>query len=184
MFTGTVTQANRPIEDADRILKTTLDIEKLDITNEDSLAEASTIIATAYITQYSSAIEKYIEAITNKHSLIEQGSDFLADMQREKVAAESNSSGFTYMPGNLVNFLNKHGIKYDRTGGDTKQNGKEWQVNIEYLNSWIKGRSNEVETDVIKLNDIINKQNQLLESTTTILKKTHDLLENITKSLV
>ena len=179
-FSGTVAQANQPIVDADNLLRNKISVN----TNGMSIDIAAFEVSRRYVASYKGAIEKYITAVTNKHSLIEQGGFYLSQMQEHKITAESNSKGYTNMPGSMKNFLDRHRINYDKTGNDTKQNDKEWQINIEYLNNWIKGRSNEVETDVIKLNDIINKQNQLLQSTTTILKKAHDVLEGLIKSLV
>ena len=180
IFTGTVDQANAPIVQADALLANKLNIN----TNGLTIDKAAFKVATEYVQSYKTAIEKYIDAINKKHSLIEQGGYYLSQMQQHKINAERNSQGYTHMPGGMKGFLDKHGINYDKTGNDTKQNPKEWQVNIEYLNNWIKGRSNEVETDVIKLNDIINKQNQLLQSSTTILKKAHEVLESLIKSLI
>jgi len=176
-FNGTVTQANQPIKDADALLSNRLNINAGNL----PIDKAAFKVAIAYVTSYKTAIEKYITAVNNKHSLIEQGGFYLSEMQRLKIASEKN--GLSAMTGPMVTFLNRHGIKFDRTGNDYDHNSKEWQVNIEYLNNWIKGRSNEVETDVIKLNDIINKQNQLLQSSTTILKKAHEVLESLIKTL-
>jgi len=178
-FNGTLAQANTPIVQADNLLSTKLNIN----TNGLPIDKAAFSIAIQYVQSYKTAIEKYIDAINKKHSLIEQGGFYLSQMQQHKIDAERNSQGYTHMPSSMKSFLDRHRINYDKTGNDTKQNPKEWQVNIEYLNNWIKGRSNEVETDVIKLNDIINKQNQLLQSSTTILKKAHEVLESLIKSL-
>jgi hypothetical protein len=181
-FNGTITDANAPIIAADRLLS-----KKIDNINTTgmSIDKAAFEVSRRYVESYKGAIENYITAVSNKHSLIEQGGFYLSEMQRLKAGAESNGD-FTNMTSEMVKFLQRHGIKYDRTGGpnDVKQNPKEWQVNIEYLNNWIKGRANNVETDVIKLNDIINKQNQLLQSVTTILKKAHEVLQNLIKSLI
>ena len=176
-FNGTVAQANTPITQADALLSNKININTTNL----PIDKAAFKISVSYVTSYKTAIEKYITAINNKHSLIEQGGFHLSEMQRLKIKSENN--GLSAMTSSMVTFLNRHGIQYDRTGSDIDHNSKEWQVNIEYLNNWIKGRSNEVETDVIKLNDIINKQNQLLQSATTILKKAHEVLESLIKTL-
>lgn len=179
--------ANQLIESADDSLKEVLtfdfNFEDNDGIPNTPLGDASMIMTTKYYERFSQAIENYLEAITTKHALIEKASDLLAEMQQKKVSAEANDNA-PAMSIAMINFLNTYGIKFDLTGGYSTHNEKEWQVNIEYLNSWIKGRSNEVETDVIKLNDIINKQNQNLQSTTTVLKKLHDILTNMVNKLV
>ncbi|MFT7108632.1 MAG: hypothetical protein ACI843_000277 [Psychrobacter glaciei] len=178
-FNGTVTAANQPIVEADALLS-----KKITGINTNNLPidKAAFTIATRYVSSYKTAIEKYITAVNNKHSLIEQGGKHLAEMQELKTRVEGG--GLRSVSGAMKTFLNRHNIKTDRNGGDDDHNAKEWQINIEYLNNWIKGRSNEVETDVIKLNDIINKQNQLLQSTTTILKKAHEVLQSLIRTLV
>ncbi|MFT5591932.1 MAG: hypothetical protein ACI8SR_000287 [Oceanicoccus sp.] len=178
-FNGTVAAANRPIVEADALLSRRLTGIN---TGHLSIDQAAFTIATLYVTSYKTAIEKYIIAVNNKHSLIEQGGKHLAKMQELKTRVEGG--GLRAVSGEMKTFLNRHKIPTDRNGNDDDHNSKEWQINIEYLNNWIKGRSNEVETDVIKLNDIINKQNQLLQSTTTILKKAHEVLEGLIRTLV
>ena len=74
----------------------------------------------------------------------------------------------------LTNLLGKSNPKYKK---------EKWDINIEYLNNYIKDQNSSVELDMLTIQSFMSKRNQALQMSSTIMKKSNEVKEAIIRSL-
>ncbi len=139
--------------------------------------------------QQTDSLDKQIKdkmlGIQNKQADIAQAREYLAKMKELQANAKDKKGDCPWdkkasmMPQEMADWLDAHGVAYDRRGNDLAHNEKEWDVNIEHLNAYIQNSNSSVELDMLSIQSLMNKRNQSLEMASTIMKKSTDSKESI-----
>jgi len=117
----------------------------------------------------------------SKQSELAQARQLLAKMK--ELQNKAGDDDCTEMPADMAQWLDNHGVDYDRTGNDLRHNKNEWNINIEHLNAWIQNYNSSIELDMLQIQSLMNKRNQSLEMASNIMKKSTEAKEAILRNI-
>ncbi len=118
--------------------------------------------------------------IQSKQSELAHARKLLAQMKELQNKAGDHTSD---MPSDMAQWLDSHGIDYDRTGNDLAHTKDEWNINIEHLNAWIQNNNSAIELDMLQIQTLMNKRNQSLDMASNIIKKSTEAKESILRNI-
>ena len=144
----------------------------------------------------------FLLAMTQTQSLDDQIKSDLVDMQtQQKLIADANKylaqmkelkksagDGVSTMPADMKAFLSENGVSWDMTGPEAGQtddlhNKDEWDINIAYLDAFVKDKNSSVELQMLGIQSKMSKRTQALESASTLMKKSADNMESLIRNL-
>jgi len=127
-------------------------------------------------------IQQKMLEMQSKQSELAQARQLLAKMKelQDKAGDDDDCSE---MPADMAQWLDNHGVDYDRTGNDLWHNKNEWNINIEHLNAWIQNYNSSIELDMLQIQSLMNKRNQSLEMASNIMKKSTEAKEAILRNI-
>ena len=122
---------------------------------------------------------------------LEQVKSTLAEMnscremysRMKELQQQAKQNGTSKMPQDMVDFLNARGIKYDTTGNDNVHNHDEWDVNMQYLDSYMQKISGQNKTQMLELNQCVEDGNNALREVSTIFSKFSEILQSIIQTI-
>jgi len=122
-------------------------------------------------------------ALQNQNAVLKEANAALAAATAAKQTAEASSDDddkkASVEPADYTNFISKYGVSKDTTGNDTIHNPDEWDVNIEYLKTFIDNLNSSSQLDMSRLQELTNKHDQAFELVTTFLQKSNQALDGI-----
>ena len=101
----------------------------------------------------------------------------------KELQQQASQNGTSKMPQDMVDFLNARGIKYDTTGNDNVHNHDEWDVNMQYLDSYMQKISGQNKTQMLELNQCVEDGNNALREVSTIFSKFSEILQSIIQTI-
>ena len=87
------------------------------------------------------------------------------------------------MPQDMLDFINARGIKYDTTGNDNLHNADQWDVNMQYMDSYMQKISGQNKTQMLELNQCVEDGNNALREVSTIFSKFSEILQSIIQTI-
>jgi len=120
-----------------------------------------------------------LEAIRNKQTDLAEARKVL-DKMKELQGQNSTAD----IPSEMAQWLRDRGIAYAiPSSGDKDQIKNQWETNISYLNSYIQNSNSAIELDMLNIQSLMNKRNQALEMSSTIMKKSSESKEAIIRNI-
>lgn len=113
-------------------------------------------------------------------ALMDKSREMLAQMKDLKQQAKQN--GLSTMPPDMKKFCDDNGIKTDRTANDDIHSSDQWDVNIEYLNSFVDKISGQSKTQFLQLQRLTTDSDDSLREASTMVAKHHDLFQAMVQS--
>ncbi len=163
------------------------------LTREEILSMPLDVAAFYLAMQQTESLDRQIQdkmlEIQNKQSDLAQAREYLAKMKELQNNAKEGKGDCPWdkkasmMPQGMADWLDAHGVQWDRTGNDLAQSEKEWDINIEHLNAYIQNKNSSVELDMLQIQSLMNKRNQALEMSSTIMKKSTEAKEAILRNI-
>ena len=102
---------------------------------------------------------------------------------RMKDLKHQAGGGTSTMPQDMVDFLNARGIQWDHTGNDTKHDKDEWDINMQYLDSYMQKISGQNKTQMLEMNQDIEDGNNTLRECSTVFAKYSEMIQSIIQNL-
>ncbi len=103
--------------------------------------------------------------------------------QMKALQQKAGGKGTSTMPQDMLDFLNARGIKHDTTGNDNIHNHDEWDVNMQYLDSYMQKISGQNKTQMLELNQCVEDGNNALREVSTVFSKYSEILESIIQTI-
>lgn len=113
--------------------------------------------------------------LMDQANAIKQKNELLAQANAALVAARKAKKGdktVTSEPTEYRNFIDNHYPEgRDNTGNDKRHNGKEWDININNLKTYIDTLNSDSQMDMVRMQSLMNKRNQAFELMTNSVSK-------------
>jgi len=120
-------------------------------------------------------IKDRLETIRAKQTEISEARDILARM---KALKEQAGKGTADMPADMKTWLQARGIKID---ANRKKEG--WDINMEYVNNYVKNLNSAVELDMLNIQSMMSKRGQALQMSSDIMKKSNESKDAIIRNI-
>ncbi len=101
----------------------------------------------------------------------------------KELQQQAKQNGTSTMPQDMVDFINARGIKYDTTGNDNVHNHDEWDVNMQYLDSYMQKISGQNKTQMLELNQFVEAGNNALREVSTVFSKFSEIIQSIIQTI-
>ena len=89
---------------------------------------------------------------------------------RQLQADAKTSGGCTTMPDNIVKFMDKNGLAYDKTGNDTLHNKDEWDVAIQSLQAYQEHIGTDIQTLMVYVQDFMGQYNSYTQGANSAIQ--------------
>ncbi len=87
------------------------------------------------------------------------------------------------MPQDMLDFINARGVKHDTTDNDNLHNADQWDVNMQYLDSYMQKISGQNKTQMLELNQCVEDGNNALREVSTVFSKYSEILQSIIQTI-
>lgn len=111
----------------------------------------------------------YIKQVQNAQAEQKEVADMLQRCRQLQADAKS-SGGCTTMPDDIVNFMNKNNLAYDKTGNDNLHNGDEWDVAIQSLQSYQETIGTDIQTLMVYVQDFMGQYNSYTQGANSAIQ--------------
>ena len=101
----------------------------------------------------------------------------------KELQQQAKQNGTSTMPQDMVDFINARGIKHDTTGNDNVNNHDEWDVNMQYLDSYMQKISGQNNTQMLELNQFVEAGNNALREVSTVFSKFSEIIQSIIQTI-
>ncbi len=101
----------------------------------------------------------------------------------KELQQQAKQNGTSTMPQDMVDFINARGIKHDTTGNDNVHNHDEWDVNMQYLDSYMQKISGQNKTQMLELNQFVEAGNNALREVSTVFSKFSEIIQSIIQTI-
>jgi|YelNatPaOPRAMG01_1025707.scaffolds.fasta_scaffold01323_30 hypothetical protein len=122
-----------------------------------------------------------LETIRTKQADLAEARKYLDLMKTIK--ENKSPSGHEQDIGEMEKWLRDRGIAYKFPQGNADAISNQWETNISYLNSYIQNSNSAIELDMLNIQSLMNKRNQALEMSSTIMKKSAESKEAIIRNI-
>ena len=102
---------------------------------------------------------------------------------RMKELKNKAGGGTSEMPQDMVDFLDARGIQWDHTGNDHDHDKDEWDINMQYLDSYMQKISGQNKTQMLELNQCVEDGNNALREVSTEFSKYSEMIQAIIQNL-
>ena len=85
------------------------------------------------------------------------------------------------MPQEMIDYFNKHGLTYDKTGNDAVHNEDEWDIAIKSLTNHQETIGTETQTLMVYLQDFIGQYNSYTQGASSQISSATQTLTNIAR---
>ena len=122
----------------------------------------------------------YIDQIESAQNEQKEIADMLQTCRQLQADAKSNG-GCTTMPKEIVEFMDKNNLAYDKTGNDTLHNGDEWDVAIQSLQSYQEQVGTDIQTLMVYVQDFMGQYNSYLQGANSAIQSGMQTLTSIAR---
>lgn len=113
----------------------------------------------------------YIDQIQQSQKDQKEVADMLQTCRQLQADAKSKGkSECTTMPDNIVEFMNKNGLAYDKTGNDNLHNSEEWEVAIQSLQSHQEQIGTDIQTKMVYVQDFMGQYNSYTQGANSAIQ--------------
>ena len=124
--------------------------------------------------------ESYMKQIEQIQDEQKKCADMIAQARELQNTAKKNN-GCTYMPQEMADYYKSHGLSYDTTGNDLKNNSDEWDYNLKSLTNYQETIGNKTQTLMVYLQDFIGQYNSYLQGANTQIANANQVLTNLAR---
>ena len=111
----------------------------------------------------------YIDQIEQAQKDQKEIADMLQQCRQLQADAKT-SGGCTTMPDNIVKFMDKNGLAYDKTGNDTLHNKDEWDVAIQSLQAYQEQIGTDIQTQMVYVQDFMGQYNSYTQGANSAIQ--------------
>ncbi len=108
--------------------------------------------------------------------------DMYSRMKQFQTQAKTSGKNVE-MPQDMLDFINARGIKYDTTGNDNLHNADQWDVNMQYMDSYMQKISGQNKTQMLELNQFVEAGNNALREVSTVFSKFSEIIQSIIQTI-
>ncbi len=130
----------------------------------------------------SNQLAQGVQSANDQYANLEKAESYLAQMTSLKTAATDNKAN-TKMPADMKNFLESHNIKFSNPNGDDKYSSDQWDSVKEGLQGYVDNANNISQLAMVRLNALVNKNNQLMNLASNIESKHNEALSEQIRNL-
>ena len=88
---------------------------------------------------------------------------------------------WTHMSNEMVQYMDKNKLAYDKTGNDHMHTSEEWDVAITSLQSRLDSLGADTQTKMVQINDYMGQYNSYLQGANSQISKANDALTTIVR---
>ena len=85
------------------------------------------------------------------------------------------------MPDDIVSFMNKNNLAYDKTGNDNLHNGDEWDVAIQSLQSYQENIGTDIQTLMVYVQDFMGQYNSYTQGANSAIQSGMQTLTSVAR---
>ena len=122
----------------------------------------------------------YIEQIQNSQEEQKKVADMLQRCRQLQADAKTSDKA-TEMPADVVAYMNKNGLAYDKTGNDTKHNKDEWDVAIQSLQAHQDKLGSNTQQLMVFVQDYMGQYNSYLQGTNSVIQQANQTLGELAR---
>ena len=121
-----------------------------------------------------------MDAIASAQDEQKQVSQLLNEARQAK--ADANSTGeCTSMSQEMVDYMDAHGLAYDKTGNDYYHSSDEWDVAITALESRLEELGTNTQQEMVYVQDYMGQYNSYLQGANTQIANSNQTLTNLAR---
>ena len=94
---------------------------------------------------------------------------------------EKNTKNCTLMSKEMVDYMDAHGLAYDKTGGDYNHSSDEWDVAITALESRLEELGTNTQQEMVYVQDYMGQYNSYLQGANTQIANSNQTLTNLAR---
>ena len=122
----------------------------------------------------------YIDQIEQAQKDQKEIADMLQQCRQLQADAKT-SGGCTTMPDNIVKFMDKNGLAYDKTGNDTLHNKDEWDVAIQSLQAYQEQIGTDIQTQMVYVQDFMGQYNSYTQGANSAIQSGMQTLSSVAR---
>ena len=85
------------------------------------------------------------------------------------------------MPQEMRDFMDKHGLAYDKTGNDSVHNGDEWDVAIQSLQAYQEQIGTDIQTQMVYVQDFMGQYNSYTQGANSAIQSGMQTLTSVAR---
>ncbi len=130
----------------------------------------------------SNQLAQGVKSANNQYANLQKAEGYLAQMTSLKTSANTNKSS-TKMPAGMKSFLQDHNIKFSNPNGNDTYSSEQWDGVKEGLQGYVDNANNISQLAMVRLNALVNKNNQLMNLASNIESKHNEALSEEIRNL-
>ncbi len=130
----------------------------------------------------------YIEQIQNSQdeqkkisAMLQQARQLQADAKAGKGNYEQNKS-CSLMPKDMLEYMDKNGLAYDKKGGDHVHNKDEWDVSIQSLQAQLDRVGSNTQQLMVFVQDFMGQYNSYLQGSNSVIQQANQTLGELARA--
>ncbi len=130
----------------------------------------------------SSQLAQGVQTANDQYANLQKAESYLAQMTSLKTSATNNKSN-TKMPAGMKSFLESHNVKFSNPNGNDTYSSEQWNSVKEGLQGYVDNANNISQLAMVRLNALVNKNNQLMTLASNIESKHNEALSELIRNL-
>ena len=122
----------------------------------------------------------YIEQIQNSQEEQKKVADMMQRCRQAQADAKTSDKA-TEMPADVVAYMNKNGLAYDKTGKDTRHDKDEWDVAITSLQAQQDKLGSNTQQLMVFVQDYMGQYNSYLQGSNSVIQQANQTLAELAK---
>jgi hypothetical protein len=123
----------------------------------------------------------YIEQIQNSQEEQKKINEMLQYARQQQADAKKDDKA-TYMSPEMVAYMDKNNLAYDKTGDDTKHNKDEWDVAIQSLQAQMDKIGSNTQQLMVFVQDYMGQYNSYLQGSNSVIQQANQTLGELARA--